>query len=507
MNHQKGFTLIELLAVIVILAVIALITTTTILKVIDKIRIESHKENENMLTRVTEIYLTNNTEYLPSGIGDTTEITLSELRNNGLISKIKSPNDSKKECDGYMLVTKLGQNEYDYTPYLNCSDNITNSVEDGLLAHYKFDDFQEPTENLLLNPRFDNTSNWQLATIGSGNFTVSNNWGKINIPDLESGNYYYLFQHLERITNPNTAVTFSVDFKNDVVGTFALRLVMFKNVVAVMQPLSRVDLDGTGGVKRVHVTTSYTDYTDRLRLDILAGSWYSSYGGLSDVSIEFSNAQLEEKSYPTPFVNGVREATIKDYSVNSNHAQLDFSKTPKWDKQAKIGNGAYEFDGKNVIEISNIDNLSQANGVDKPFSISMWVKANQRIGTYDGFINILGQNDSYEGIIVSFSGSDTRLRVRFWQDGGTNLSWDAPNFIDSWHQIVVTVANNRITIYQNGNLIRSDLFTNPFLFNGKVLLGLYSWSNNYYDGFIDDVKLYNRVLSEKEIKLDYEIKK
>lgn len=72
---------------------------------------------------------------------------------------IKDPK-TNNECNGYVIVTKVG-NIYDYTPHLNCISDIGSSGDDGLLLHYKFDDFQEPTENLLPNGDFiHNKTGW-----------------------------------------------------------------------------------------------------------------------------------------------------------------------------------------------------------------------------------------------------------------------------------------------------------------------------------------------------------
>lgn len=165
---------------------------------------------------------------------------------------------------------------------------------------------EKGTTNFVLNPLFVDTSNWLLATSGAGTFTALGNWGKIDIPVGESGKYYYLYQTIVRTTPANTKVAFSITFKNNIAGKFALRLVMFVGAEALQQPMREVNLDGSGVPKRYSVTAVHTAASDRLRIDLLAGSHYSVGGGLSDSDVEFSYAQLEQTPFPTSFVDGIR---------------------------------------------------------------------------------------------------------------------------------------------------------------------------------------------------------
>jgi len=137
-----GFTLVELLAVIVILGVILTIAIPNILNIIEKARIDAIIRNEEMLVNATKKYLVSNTNILPTNVGDTVEVTLNSLKSNQLIDSIKNPRNNN-ECNGYVLVTKLGNNEYDYTPQLNCVDNTKVSISsDGLIGYWKFDNGQ-----------------------------------------------------------------------------------------------------------------------------------------------------------------------------------------------------------------------------------------------------------------------------------------------------------------------------------------------------------------------------
>jgi len=210
---KKGFTLVELLAVIVVLGVILAIAIPNAINIIEKARIDAIIRNEEVLVRETKKHLVANTNLLPVNIGDTIEITLDSLKTNRLIDSIKNPRNNQ-ECNGYVLITKIGNNEYDYSPQLNCVDISRGStLSDGLLRYWKLDNGQAldyslnnsngivygalPSQDRLgkinLALSFNGSSNYVQMNSASGitnAFTVSA-WFKRNGPSGGTLNEYH----------------------------------------------------------------------------------------------------------------------------------------------------------------------------------------------------------------------------------------------------------------------------------------------------------------------------
>jgi len=136
---KKGFTLIELLAVIVILAIILAIAIPSISNMIENSQINALKSDNKMVLKAVKTYVGVDNTKLPKEIGETTEISLETLQNEGYIESIRSPFNNSKNCNGYILITKIGENNYDYIPHLNCESDIGSSTEDGLIAYWKLD--------------------------------------------------------------------------------------------------------------------------------------------------------------------------------------------------------------------------------------------------------------------------------------------------------------------------------------------------------------------------------
>lgn len=182
---RKSFVFVELLIVIVVLAIILAVAVPAVTNAVQKVRLNSFIANEKVMVKVTKKYLDENNSYLPVNIGSTVEIKLSLLQSKGLISTIKNPWNNSDICDGYILVTKVSNNHYDYSPYLKCTNNYKadSYITDELAAYWKLDgnayDYT-PNENSgtiqnssTTTNRFD-TPNKALGFNGPSNFIDTN---------------------------------------------------------------------------------------------------------------------------------------------------------------------------------------------------------------------------------------------------------------------------------------------------------------------------------------------
>lgn len=126
----------ELLAVIVILAIIALIAVPIVLDYINEAKINTYVSNENSVKEAAKLYLTKNLDELPKNIGDTYELSIKNLYEGNYLEQINDPESSSIKCNGYVIVTKLGSNSFDYSPHLKCGNMnyVNNSLEDGIVA-------------------------------------------------------------------------------------------------------------------------------------------------------------------------------------------------------------------------------------------------------------------------------------------------------------------------------------------------------------------------------------
>jgi prepilin-type N-terminal cleavage/methylation domain-containing protein len=169
MKKSRGFTLVELLAVIVILAVILVIAIPNVMKVIDKAKLDAYKRNESMLISAGRNYVASYAENIPVSIGSTTKVNISDLQTKDLLKDIKDPK-SNTSCSGYVLITKISNSEYNYSPYIDCGTSYITQlpITNGLVGYWKLNG------NALDNTTNNNNGNVSGATITTDRFGNAN---------------------------------------------------------------------------------------------------------------------------------------------------------------------------------------------------------------------------------------------------------------------------------------------------------------------------------------------
>ncbi len=188
-----------------------------------------------------------------------------------------------------------------------------------------------------------------------------------------------------------------------------------------------------------------------------------------------------------------------DESGNGNHGTV-YGATLTPDRFGNP-NSAYHFSGSGqYIEVLPSSSLNTYE-MDS-FSASMWGRLNN-LDDFNTFINI-----SRKDIEINY---DIRLqnngKLSFNNfGGGIFLNDPQTAIIDNWYHIVIVLnySENSAFLYINGQLIDSDIGNitkpnNPYYTIGKAT----RWSY-YFNGDLDDISIYNRVLSEEEILSLYE---
>jgi prepilin-type N-terminal cleavage/methylation domain-containing protein len=207
--NKHGFTLIELLAVIIMLSIILIITLPIVSGIIYNARLNSYVANEKMMIWTTKHYLGTNEKYAPINIGDTVEIKLSLLQSQGLISNIQNPWNESDTCGGYILVTKIGANTYDYNPYLKCQNNYKadSYIADKLTAYWRLD-----------GNAYDYTPNKNQGTIYNSTATT-NQYGIPNKAQNFNGPSNFIDTNYDYSLNYNEGATFSLWVKFATINT------------------------------------------------------------------------------------------------------------------------------------------------------------------------------------------------------------------------------------------------------------------------------------------------
>ncbi len=499
MSMKKGFTLVELLAVIVILGIILAIAIPKIADIISNTEIEAHIKNEQMLKKAAESYMGTNYDELPVNIGDTVELTLDKLKTNKYITEIASPENNAIDCNGYVILTKVDKGEYSYTPHLNCESDIGSIAEDGLVLHYTFDDFQEPTENVVTNTNLD--TGWSKGYQANIVFDEIDPPIGIDSPvvgfDCDDGiDYGYWYSYGDYAPQvPGQTYNVSLYVKT-LDSNFRINFYTADNSEIGRYLSEYIKVPNDGNWHRI-VWNSFVNAIDSQSNSL---SFHFVYSGSGDNRTWLCAPQMEPKNHVTPFVDSEREGIIKDHSINGYHSTLTVIDSPEWVKESKIGRGAYNFNGSNAcIKVSDAIETRFTN---EDFSVAFWIKPESYSGNNRVISNGYYLDYGWEVFV------DDNVTFRTYQDGVYQATLSSNLItINNWYYVVVTKESNNASIYINGDdkTITHDNHLDIIQYTGDLYIGKYTGGNSYStDGYIDDVRIYKRVLLPEEIKLNYE---
>jgi hypothetical protein len=165
----------------------------------------------------------------------------------------------------------------------------------------------------------------------------------------------------------------------------------------------------------------------------------------------------------------------------------------------RLGNSnkAYIFNGiSNKIEISSTNQLNF--GVNPSFSISVWI--NKQTQVSGGVI-------SKAVPLNGFSWKGFNLVFDDFQIGYPCLSNVVSPSINSWNNLVYTINNGSVIAYLNGVIANqfycAQIINNSISTNENLYFGVDRDGNNYFQGQIDDIGIWNRALSQQEITALY----
>ncbi len=255
-----------------------------------------------------------------------------------------------------------------------------------------------------------------------------------------------------------------------------------------------------------------------------AGYTWLDYNYFATVVFEAYIVYPLNENTPNDLNNGLVlnmpfSGNTQDLSGNNNHG-TNFGATLGTDRKGQA-NSAYEFNGStNYIDITDANSLD----VTQEATFSIWI--------YQTAINYDTGNNAYNGRIIekgnagidngylidaihsasssqpSYCGSN-QGRIRFI--GGEGMSANSCYGFNNWQHIVVTFKDGVIKVYYNGVLNATKTITRKFIpvNNLPVRIGatqpLSGFEYSSFKGKIDDIRIYNRALSEAEIQQLYQL--
>jgi len=162
------------------------------------------------------------------------------------------------------------------------------------------------------------------------------------------------------------------------------------------------------------------------------------------------------------------------------------------------------FQSDSAYYLNGSAGLSQTNNFNNvgftQTSVALWFKATNLNNNQQDQTLVQG---AYAGFGVALNNTTGKLKV-FFANSSFHALLSINNYIDStWHHVVAQNDGSRTFLYVDGSLIGSLLQTYS---NGsatsnqkKIYVGSSNQSTRYYQGGLNDLRIYDRVLTQPEI--------
>ncbi|MBM3235834.1 LamG domain-containing protein [Candidatus Poribacteria bacterium] len=185
----------------------------------------------------------------------------------------------------------------------------------------------------------------------------------------------------------------------------------------------------------------------------------------------------------------------KDLSGNDNTGAVNGA---KWTEDGKRGKALY-FDGtSSYVEVSDSKSLNMTDAI----TVEAWIYAESYPGDYPRIV-MKGYGTAYELDAKNTNSIDWEANVGGWHECNSGANTIA---LKRWHHVAGTFDGKAMKAFIDGVEKISCPFSGKLGTTNDVLqIGAYTPKGSvHFHGVIDEVAIYNRVLSLAEIKQDME---
>ena len=262
---------------------------------------------------------------------------------------------------------------------------------------------------------------------------------------------------------------------------------LFEESVPVAQPLANSEY------RYCSKDTVYFD--DYSILKHAGAKWRWNFPGASYVS---SNTVRNPKVlYNTP---GNYDVSLSITDGNGKSSSKTVSSMIKFKEDAcKIANDigqaiSLEKSKENYLYTDDIDIDNVSN-----FTISAWIKPSDVIQSSYASI-FYSQTDNNKICSLNFLPNNNHLGIHW---NSSEWDWDSGLVVpkNEWSYVAMVVTPNDITLYLNEEKVIHE-YTSKTVDLKKAVIGSYNgWSSRVFDGSIDEVAIWDKALTEEEVRL------
>lgn len=187
--------------------------------------------------------------------------------------------------------------------------------------------------------------------------------------------------------------------------------------------------------------------------------------------------------------------TTRDFSIYNNMGTLS---GPSWTTVGKFG-GALNFDGFSWVTVNDSLSLDLTTGM----TLEAWIFPTAATGNWT---NILLKESPPADLAYHLQGDPFNRPSSYITTsvgGLQGVTGPQPLVLNAWTHLASTYDGLTLSLYINGSLVATQVASGTIIpSSGALRLGGNSIWGEYYVGTIDDVRIYNRALTQAEIQSD-----
>ncbi len=226
--------------------------------------------------------------------------------------------------------------------------------------------------------------------------------------------------------------------------------------------------------------------------------------GLKDRSQAGNPVKIKQEFKDTPTIahwnfESIENGTLQDVSGNENHGKIYQVKLI----EGIAGKAGY-FNRQAFVDCSNPNRLN----ITGDMAISVWVKIkkpNIVNKDHSAYYRVLSKRNAWnvpDGYELEINPEIGSLNLSGGAQGADGQGRIAFQTDEEWHHIAMVMKNGEVILFVDGRFIGKDKNADlPAPNSTTLIIGATPRKTNFFYGAIDELMIFNRALSEQEIKL------
>ncbi|MGB7394151.1 MAG: LamG-like jellyroll fold domain-containing protein [Pricia sp.] len=179
-----------------------------------------------------------------------------------------------------------------------------------------------------------------------------------------------------------------------------------------------------------------------------------------------------------------------DVSGQGRDGRLENGLTFNSNKTAGVQGGALAFDGTNDrINLPDIDGNLRSG-----FSVSAWIRPSNANGGYQGIVG----STTASGFMMFVNRGQLAFAVDTNENGRKLVSQGSIRS-NVWQLVTCTFDGRAMRWYIDGRNVHNESLSGTLNDRSDAWIGWSGWSDEYFEGGIDDVRLYSRALTGQQV--------